>query len=42
VYLKQAGRKVVVQSNEAQDRHGLRALLNAVMNLGFVKKDVSY
>ena len=39
--LKQTGRKVVVHLNEAQDRDELRALLNAVMNLGCVKKEES-
>jgi tRNA threonylcarbamoyladenosine modification (KEOPS) complex Pcc1 subunit len=36
--LKQTGRNVVVQLNEAQDRDGLRALLKTVMNLVCVKK----
>jgi len=32
----------VVQLNDAQDRDGLRDLLNAVMNLVCVKKEESY
>lgn len=40
--LKQTGRNVVVQLNEAQDRDGLRALLNAIMNLVCIKKEESY
>jgi hypothetical protein len=39
VDFKHTGRKAVVHFNEAQDRDELRALLNAVMNLGCVKKE---
>jgi hypothetical protein len=42
VDLKQTRRNVVVQLNEAQERDGLRALLNAAMNLGCIKKEESY
>jgi hypothetical protein len=42
VDLKQTGRKVAVRLNEAQDKEGLRVLLNALMNLGCVKKEESY
>ena len=40
--LKQTGRKVAVHLNEAQEGKGLRALLNAAMNLGCIKKEESY
>jgi hypothetical protein len=41
VDFKHTGQKAVVHLNEAQDRDELRALLNAVMNLGCVKKEES-